>query len=262
VTSWTAAFPYRFPLRNRFFCLIEPWNRGCEPGLLVGRTYRMRSNWPTAVVKSPFEHGDGLRGPNATLANVPRPTDLLDALLTGPHREGRVTHVESIPARFARTAAWPGWVDPEVRLRYENAGIHVPWTHQVEAATAAWEGRSVIIATGTASGKSMAYLLPALTAARPGRRDGGATLYISPTKALAAAGGPDAKQVMAYEFAHATAGVEMAHTLGYTVIAEGVETEEQATLLHRLRCEQAQGYFFAQPMAADKLERLCAAGQR
>ena len=56
--------------------------------------------------------------------------------------------------------------------------------------------------------------------------------------------------------------VEMAHTLGYTVIAEGVETEEQANLLHRLRCEQAQGYFFAQPMAADKLERLCAAGPR
>jgi EAL domain-containing protein (putative c-di-GMP-specific phosphodiesterase class I) len=56
--------------------------------------------------------------------------------------------------------------------------------------------------------------------------------------------------------------VEMAHTLGYTVIAEGVETEEQATLLHRLRCEQAQGYFFALPMAADNIERLCAAGPR
>jgi diguanylate cyclase (GGDEF)-like protein/PAS domain S-box-containing protein len=52
--------------------------------------------------------------------------------------------------------------------------------------------------------------------------------------------------------------VEMANTLGYTVIAEGVETEEQATLLHRLRCEQAQGYLFAQPMAADKIERFCA----
>ena len=56
--------------------------------------------------------------------------------------------------------------------------------------------------------------------------------------------------------------VEMAHTLGYTVIAEGVETEEQATLLHRLRCEQAQGYLFAQPMAADNIERLCALGHR
>jgi diguanylate cyclase (GGDEF)-like protein/PAS domain S-box-containing protein len=52
--------------------------------------------------------------------------------------------------------------------------------------------------------------------------------------------------------------VEMANTLGYTVIAEGVETEEQATLLHRLRCEQAQGYLFALPMAADQIERLCA----
>ncbi|NED95748.1 DEAD/DEAH box helicase [Phytoactinopolyspora alkaliphila] len=126
------------------------------------------------------------RASSARLSNVPRPTDLLDALLSGPHREGRVTHVESIPARAARTSAWPGWVDPVVRSRYESAGIHEPWTHQVDAANAAWEGRSVVVATGTASGKSMAYLLPALTAGRAGRREGGATLYISPTKALAA----------------------------------------------------------------------------
>jgi diguanylate cyclase (GGDEF)-like protein len=42
--------------------------------------------------------------------------------------------------------------------------------------------------------------------------------------------------------------IEMAHSLGVTVIGEGVETEEQATLLHLLRCEQAQGNLFARPM--------------
>jgi diguanylate cyclase (GGDEF)-like protein len=52
--------------------------------------------------------------------------------------------------------------------------------------------------------------------------------------------------------------VEMAHSLGFTVIAEGVETEEQATLLQRLRCEQAQGYFFALPMPPEELMRVCA----
>jgi diguanylate cyclase (GGDEF)-like protein len=52
--------------------------------------------------------------------------------------------------------------------------------------------------------------------------------------------------------------VEMAHSLGFTVIAEGVETEEQAHLLQLLRCEQAQGYFFARPMPSEDLMRLCA----
>jgi len=47
--------------------------------------------------------------------------------------------------------------------------------------------------------------------------------------------------------------IEMAHTLGFTVIAEGVETEEQANLLRLLRCDQAQGYLFARPMPAQEL---------
>jgi len=50
--------------------------------------------------------------------------------------------------------------------------------------------------------------------------------------------------------------IEMAHSLGFTVIAEGVETEERATLLHLLRCEQAQGYLFGRPMPAHELIRL------
>jgi EAL domain-containing protein (putative c-di-GMP-specific phosphodiesterase class I) len=44
--------------------------------------------------------------------------------------------------------------------------------------------------------------------------------------------------------------VDMAHTLGFTVIAEGVETEPQAAFLRALGCEAAQGYLFAQPMPA------------
>ena len=43
-------------------------------------------------------------------------------------------------------------------------------------------GRNVIISTGTASGKSIGYLLPALT----GVLEGGTSLYIAPTRALAA----------------------------------------------------------------------------
>ena len=50
--------------------------------------------------------------------------------------------------------------------------------------------------------------------------------------------------------------IEMAHSLGFMVIAEGVETEEQANLLQVLRCEQAQGYLFSRPMPAHDLARL------
>jgi len=50
--------------------------------------------------------------------------------------------------------------------------------------------------------------------------------------------------------------IEMAHSLGFSVVAEGVETEEQATFLRLLRCERAQGYLFARPMPAEALEAL------
>ena len=72
---------------------------------------------------------------------------------------------------------------------YAGLGIEAPWAHQVEAADAAFAGRHVAIATGTASGKSLAFGMLALTRVLAGTRapDGrGATvLYLSPTKALA-----------------------------------------------------------------------------
>jgi diguanylate cyclase (GGDEF)-like protein len=55
--------------------------------------------------------------------------------------------------------------------------------------------------------------------------------------------------------------IEMAHSLGFTVIAEGVETEEQAAFLRLLRCEQAQGFLFARPMPAEELAKSWAAAR-
>ncbi len=56
--------------------------------------------------------------------------------------------------------------------------------------------------------------------------------------------------------------IDMAQTLGFTVVAEGVETEAQAEFLRGLGCEQAQGYFFAKPMPAGALRDLLAATGR
>ncbi|MGQ0652342.1 MAG: EAL domain-containing protein [Betaproteobacteria bacterium] len=53
--------------------------------------------------------------------------------------------------------------------------------------------------------------------------------------------------------------IEMAHTLGFTVIAEGVEEERQAMFLRQFGCEQAQGYLFARPMPLAELQSLISA---
>jgi EAL domain-containing protein (putative c-di-GMP-specific phosphodiesterase class I) len=48
----------------------------------------------------------------------------------------------------------------------------------------------------------------------------------------------------------------MSTSLGLTVTAEGVETEEQATLLREWSCDKAQGYLFARPLDAQHLTDL------
>jgi DEAD/DEAH box helicase domain-containing protein len=112
-----------------------------------------------------------------------QPKAALDRLLADPTRRARVTHVEVVPARTGRRADWPSWVPRLVVDRLALAGIEAPWEHQARAATLAHDGTSVIVATGTASGKSLAYLLPALTSVLEGE---GTVLYLAPTKALAA----------------------------------------------------------------------------
>jgi diguanylate cyclase (GGDEF)-like protein len=52
----------------------------------------------------------------------------------------------------------------------------------------------------------------------------------------------------------AQAIVQMAHTLGLRVVAEGVETEVQRDLLVAIGCDELQGYLFARPMTAKALE--------
>ncbi|MBC7373311.1 MAG: DEAD/DEAH box helicase [Frankiales bacterium] len=112
-----------------------------------------------------------------------RSESLLARLVLDPTRAERVTHVEHIPARVGRHADWPVWADPLLVDRLRLTGVERPWEHQVAAAELAHGGTSVVVATGTASGKSLAYLLPALTALLADDRAG--TLYLSPTKALA-----------------------------------------------------------------------------
>ena len=50
--------------------------------------------------------------------------------------------------------------------------------------------------------------------------------------------------------------INFAHTLGYKVVAEGVETTEEATILKTLNCDYAQGYLYSRPLPAEEFEEL------
>jgi EAL domain-containing protein (putative c-di-GMP-specific phosphodiesterase class I) len=49
--------------------------------------------------------------------------------------------------------------------------------------------------------------------------------------------------------------INMAHSLGLTVTAEGVETAEQADYLTALECDTLQGYLFSLPQPGRRLDR-------
>ncbi|MGI5525082.1 DEAD/DEAH box helicase [Micromonospora sp. CA-259024] len=113
----------------------------------------------------------------------PSPADLLRRLRARGAADP-VTHVERVPARAGVPAPWPSWAQAELRASFTQRGVVAPWQHQAEAANLAYEGEHVVVATGTASGKSLAYQLPALATLLADPR--ATVLYLAPTKALAA----------------------------------------------------------------------------
>ncbi|HVE73958.1 MAG TPA: DEAD/DEAH box helicase [Mycobacteriales bacterium] len=104
-------------------------------------------------------------------------------MVRDPTRAERITHVEQVPARPGRRTNWPIWVPELLVSRLQHGGVPAPWEHQALAADLVHGGSSVVLATGTASGKSLAYLLPVLTALL--EDDRASALYLAPTKALA-----------------------------------------------------------------------------
>ncbi|MBD3575117.1 MULTISPECIES: DEAD/DEAH box helicase [Streptomyces] len=120
----------------------------------------------------------------------PDPGTVLDRLSRGPYRAARITHTEHLPPREGRHAVWPDRIRTDVVAAIRSAGVEHPWAHQAAAAEHALDGESVVVATGTASGKSLAYLAPVLSALADGSEApngrGATALYLAPTKALAA----------------------------------------------------------------------------
>lgn len=118
-----------------------------------------------------------------------RAPELLADLTEPLTRRTCLTHVERRPARAGRRGDFPQWTDPRLVAHLAERGITAPWIHQEQAAQLAHRRQDVVLATATASGKSLAYLLPVLTAIGARELDPEArratALYLSPTKALA-----------------------------------------------------------------------------
>ncbi|MEX2550908.1 MAG: DEAD/DEAH box helicase [Nitriliruptoraceae bacterium] len=96
---------------------------------------------------------------------------------------GGLVHLERLPARRARTVPLPEDLPGALAETLRASGVEELWIHQAETRSRARAGEHVVVATGTASGKSLAYQLPALEALYEDDRS--VVLHLSPTKALA-----------------------------------------------------------------------------
>jgi DEAD/DEAH box helicase domain-containing protein len=88
-----------------------------------------------------------------------------------------------VPGREGRSEPLPGELDPAVAHALAERGVTHLYAHQAETWEAVARGESVVVTTGTASGKSLAFSLPVLDAIA--REPAARALFLYPTKALA-----------------------------------------------------------------------------
>jgi len=113
----------------------------------------------------------------------PDPVDGYVETLRGRLGDGLV-HLERLSPRSTITGTPERPLSPDVAERLQELGIAELWSHQAEALDHLRAGRSTVIATGTASGKSLCYQIPIAEAVADPIRPGTA-LALFPTKALA-----------------------------------------------------------------------------
>jgi DEAD/DEAH box helicase domain-containing protein len=108
---------------------------------------------------------------------------LLNRWRSDPTVGGNIELWHEQPARPAHLQPFPTDVHPRLAEALANQGIHELYSHQVQSWETLHAGEHVIVATGTASGKSLCYDLPVLNAVLqdPESR----ALFVFPTKALA-----------------------------------------------------------------------------
>ena len=110
-------------------------------------------------------------------------SELLQHWKTDPDTAPNISTWRTVAARPAILAGFPDDLPGELASALHGRGIEQLYSHQAEAWKHARAGENVVLATGTASGKTLAYNLPVLAALLedPEAR----ALYLFPTKALA-----------------------------------------------------------------------------
>ncbi|RLC76143.1 MAG: hypothetical protein DRI61_13780, partial [Chloroflexi bacterium] len=114
---------------------------------------------------------------------MPYSPTFLEYLKAAPFYRGQIVHVERIPARKARYGELERPLPEPLQQALKRAGIRGLYTHQADAINAIRRGENVIVATGTASGKTLVYNIPVLEAILGDWRT--RAFYLFPTKALA-----------------------------------------------------------------------------
>ena len=105
--------------------------------------------------------------------------EILDWLQTRPYYEGQLVAHQIRPGRAADYT--PVDLDPRLDRALASAGIEQPYRHQAAAIESIRAGTNVVLASSTASGKSLTYTIPAFERAMD---HAGCTLYIGPQVAL------------------------------------------------------------------------------
>ncbi len=104
-------------------------------------------------------------------------------LAADKHMQPRIAHVAHLPRHAARYARLSRTLHPKLLKALGARGIEKFYTHQAHAIDLVRAGHAVLIATGTASGKTLCYNVPVLDAILRDTRT--RALYLFPTKALA-----------------------------------------------------------------------------
>ncbi len=107
---------------------------------------------------------------------------LLDFWKRDPNTAPNLAAWQTLPPRPAQTHPFPDDLPAPLSQALIAAGIHSIYSHQLEAWTHARAGENIILSTGTASGKTLAYNLPVF--AELLENENARALYLFPTKAL------------------------------------------------------------------------------
>jgi len=118
-----------------------------------------------------------------TGSSLARVREVLDAFASRDVNGEVLTAVRYFPAREAQWAVFPEWVRADLVAAYGAKGILQLYTHQAIAAEAVNAGKSVVVVTPTASGKTLCYNLPILHSILENADT--RALYLFPAKALA-----------------------------------------------------------------------------